>query len=81
MIDSPVDGSFEHIAVIPIQTEYEAAVDHDPERMQPAHCLPVVLFQVLFFVTLFQVFRGERFETYKKASQTSIRRLFDQITP
>ena len=69
----------EDIAVVSVQAEDEAAVDHDAEAVEPAHDLAIAAAEVLALAGALEAAAGKRFEADKQTSQTGGSRLFDHI--
>src|SRR5262249_8757079 len=78
-LDGPVYGPGEDIAVVSVQTEDEAAVDHDAEAVESADHLAVATAEVLALAGAFQATARKRFEPDEQASQSCRCRLSDQI--
>src|SRR5213595_3224636 len=47
ILDGPIDGPSEHIPVITVQTENKAAVNHNPQVIQPARHLAITAPKIL----------------------------------
>src|SRR5262249_48508969 len=78
-LDGPVYGAGEDVAVVSVQAEDEAAVDHDAEAIEPAHHLAVATAEVLALASAFEAAAGKRFEPDEQAPQSCGCRFFDQI--
>ena len=79
VLDRPIHGPPEHIGVVVVHAEDEAAVDHDAERVQPAGHGRVVPAEVLSLVALHQIAGRERLESDEDAAEPGLGRALDQI--
>src|ERR1700749_2995203 len=79
MLNGPVHRAPEDIFSIIIHAKHKTPINHDAERVQAIRNSLIVAPEVLPFVASLQVFRCERLETDKDASQTGFSRTLDQI--
>jgi len=77
MRDGPVDGPPKHVIGVVVHTEHEAAVDHDPERMQAPGHGRVVTPEILALQASFEIARGQRLEADEQAAKPSLGGPFD----
>src|SRR5207247_11430295 len=77
--DSPIHRTREDVAVVSVQSEDEAAIDHDAEAVESADYFTVIPAEVLPLAGALEATTRERFEPHKQTSQTGGGRLFDQI--
>ena len=78
-LDGPVYSPSEDVRVISVQTEYEAAVNHDAEAVEPADYVTVTAAEVLPLPGAFEAPVGKSLKPNEQASQTGGGGLFDQI--
>src|SRR5438552_970319 len=78
-LDGPVYGAAEDIAVVSVQAEDEAAVDHDAEAVEFADYFAVIPAEILALAGACEAAARKRFEANEQTSQTGGGRLFDQI--
>jgi hypothetical protein len=79
VIDRPIDRAAEHILVILIHPEHEAAVDHDAEAVQPIADGGVIASEVLPLVAAHEIRRREGLEADEQAAQSRGRRAFGDV--
>ena len=79
VLDRPVHGPSKHIVVIVIHTEDEAAVDHDPQIVEPIRHGRVVTAQVLALVAADEIAGCEGLEPDEQAAKAGRRGPLDQI--
>src|ERR1700722_1282995 len=79
VLNSPVNGSPEHIFSIVIHAEDKAAIDHDAKGMQPIGNRLIVPAEVLTFVAPSQILRRERLKADEQAAQSRFCSALDQV--
>src|SRR2546422_11682256 len=78
-LDGPVYSAGKDVAVISVQAEDEAAVDHDAEAVESADHFAVVPAEVLPLPCALEAPARKRLESHEQTSQTGGGRLFHQI--
>ena len=79
LLDGPIHRAPEHVRVVVVHAEDEAAVDHDAEIVQPTGHGGVIASEVLPFVAAGEIAGGERFEAYKQTAQPRVGGPLDEI--
>jgi hypothetical protein len=79
MLHRPIDRSLEHVGVVVIHPEDEAAVDHDAEVVQPLRDGSVVAAEILTLIAAGKVRRRQRLEPDKNASESRLRGPLDDV--
>src|ERR1043166_2971995 len=77
--DCPVHRAGKDVAIVASRAENEAAIDHDPEGIQPADNLAIAASEVLTLAGAYETVTRERFESHEQASQTDSSSPFDQV--
>lgn len=79
MLDGPVHGPSKHVIVVVVHPEDEAAVDHDPQAMEPIGHGRIVAAQVLALVATDEIAGREGFEPDEEAAKAGGCGSLDQI--
>ena len=79
VLDGPIHGPLKHVLVIVVHPEDEAAVDHDPQVMEPIRHGRIVAAQVLALVAADEIAGCEGLEPDEQAAKPGGRGPLDQI--
>jgi hypothetical protein len=79
VVDGPIHRPPEHVHVVVIHAEDEAAIDHDAEVMKSLRHGSVVAAEVLAFVAAGEVGRRQRLESHEDAAESGFRGSFDEV--
>jgi len=79
VLDGPIHRPLEHVPVVVIHPEDEAAVDHDAEVVQALRHGGIVAAEILTLVAAGKVRRGQRFEPDKDAAESRPGGALDEI--
>ena len=79
MLHGPIHRPLEHVRVVVIHPEDEAAVDHDAEVVQPLRDGGIIASQVLALVAQREIVGRERLEPDEEAPESGLCRSFDEV--
>ena len=79
VLDAPLHCSAEHVLVVVIKAEHEAAVDHDAQAMQSLDSCHIVLREILQLIARAQILWREGLEAEEDTAQPSLGSLLYQV--